>query len=51
VVGVVGELALAVGFEKTAPTTGNFDVDLDVSNLHTAPERNLVVRIQLTLPG
>ncbi len=46
-----GELALAVGFEKTAPATGHFEVALDVSNLHTAPERNLVVRVRLTLPG
>ena len=46
-----GELALAVGFEKTAPATGHFEVAFDVSNLHTAPERNLVVRVRLTLPG
>ena len=46
-----GELALAVGFEKTAPAAGHVEIDLDVSNLHTAPGRNLVVRVRLTLPA
>jgi len=42
-----GELAMAVGFEKGAPMGTDFTVELDVTNLHTAPDKNLVVRVPL----
>jgi hypothetical protein len=42
-----GELAMSVGFEKTAPASGELEIELDVLNLHAAPDRNLVVRVKL----
>jgi 3',5'-nucleoside bisphosphate phosphatase len=42
-----GELAMAVGLEKSAPAVADFTIELDVVNLHTAPDRNLVVRVRL----
>jgi hypothetical protein len=45
----LGELAMAVGLERSAPASTEFTIDLDVLNLHTAPGRNLVVRVQLRL--
>ena len=40
-----GDLALAIGLEKSAPS--EFTIELDVLNLHTAPDRTLVVRVPL----
>ena len=47
VVPAQGDLALAIGFEKTAPEAADFEIELEVLNLHTAPERKLVVRVRL----
>ena len=45
----LGELAMAVGLERNAPASTEFTIDLDVLNLHTAPGKNLVARVQLRL--
>ena len=48
VVPAQGEFAMAVGFEKSAPMGTDFTIELDVTNLHTAPDKNLVVRVSAT---
>jgi 3',5'-nucleoside bisphosphate phosphatase len=50
VVPALGELAMAVGLEQNAPASTEFTIELDVLNLHTAPGKNLVARVELQLP-
>ena len=38
-----------VGIAKDAPERASFELELEITNLHTAPEKNLIVRLPLRL--
>jgi hypothetical protein len=42
-------VATQVSFAKDAPERASFELELEITNLHTAPEKNLMVRLPLRL--